>query len=206
MRARFFLTLAALVGAVAVRLPAADDKARLDPPADKKSAVDDAAAITMALRHFSEQKVLWAFTGRESRKSILINRESAGPSPLYLSDAQLRADLANEKWSVPKDLAEGLRQRNAKTVLLDDLKFGSAVLVGDFKDGPPVLDGAGAPKKYAAAKAYADVWLPVYSKDGRTAVVRFWFGPTAHGATATYLLSKKDGTWTVTKWGFAYYA
>jgi hypothetical protein len=45
-------------------------------------------------------------------------------------------------------------------------------------------------------------WLPGYSKDGNTAVFRAWFGPTLHGATLTYKLSKKDGKWTVA-WRYA---
>jgi hypothetical protein len=46
---------------------------------------------------------------------------------------------------------------------------------------------------------YAIAWLPAYSEDAKTALVRVYFGPTPHGATATYLLVRQNGEWTI-KW------
>ena len=43
-------------------------------------------------------------------------------------------------------------------------------------------------------------------KDGQEAVLRAWFGPTAHGATVTYMLAKKDGRWKVVWRKVTYYA
>jgi hypothetical protein len=182
---------------------AADDKGPQS--AEKEAAVDDATIISTAIQHFSEQKVALAFIGRESKKVILIHNESSGPSA-YLSDSQLRAELRQEKWEIPSELSEGLRRRNAKAVSLSDLRFGKGVLVADLRKLPFELPGRDPPKEYEEAKAYADVWLPAYSSDGTTAVFRFSFGPTPHGATATYLLSKRDGIWRVSKWAFSYYA
>jgi hypothetical protein len=48
---------------------------------------------------------------------------------------------------------------------------------------------------------YVIAWLPGYSKDGNTAVFRAYCGPSAHGATLTYKLAKKDGKWMVV-WRF----
>lgn len=117
----------------------------------------------------------------------------------------MQADLNLEKWEIPTEISENLRQRNDKVESLADLKFGKDVLVADFKKVPPTTFGQDPPKEYAEVKGYANVWLPGYSKDGKTAVVRFWFDPTGHGATATYLLMEKDGVWKVSKWAFAYY-
>ncbi len=51
--------------------------------------------------------------------------------------------------------------------------------------------------KYPQALGYVIAWLPGYAADGQSAVFRARFGPTAHGATLTYLLTRKDGRWTV---------
>ncbi|MCC7230968.1 MAG: ankyrin repeat domain-containing protein [Fimbriimonadaceae bacterium] len=56
------------------------------------------------------------------------------------------------------------------------------------------------------ARGYASVYLPGYSSDGSRAVLRFWFGPTPHGAAGTYLLEKKNGRWRVVWRDFAHYA
>ena len=61
-------------------------------------------------------------------------------------------------------------------------------------------------EKYPNAQAYVETWLPGYSKDGQSAVLRTSFGPTPHGATATYMLAKKDGRWTVVWRKVSYYA
>jgi hypothetical protein len=55
-------------------------------------------------------------------------------------------------------------------------------------------------------RAYVSAWLPGYSQDGRSAVVRFWFGPSAHGAIATYRLTRKGGHWKIDWHKLAYYA
>jgi hypothetical protein len=98
-----------------------------------------------------------------------------------------------------------LRRRNTKAVLLGDFKYGEPVLVADIMVRPQ-LYAKELPKEYAEVKAYAYIWLPGYSMDGSAALVRLLFGPTPHGASATYLLTKKNGAWNVTKWAFAYYA
>jgi hypothetical protein len=186
------------------QLPA-DDKEKTKQTVTEKLTEDDSATISAALEHFMEQKEIFAFGGREKKKAIVIHKESNGPSELYLSDSQLQADLSGEKWELPKDFFEKLRQRNKKAVPFSDLKFGKTVLVGDFDKVAPANLGPDGPKEYAEAKAFAQMWLPVYSKDGKTAVVRFMFGPTPHGASATYLLNKKDGTWKVVNFCFAHY-
>jgi hypothetical protein len=183
----------------------ADEKVKSNQPAENKAADDDAKTITAAIEHFSNQKVEWAFTGREYKKVIAIDKVSLGPALIYLSDDQLSADLRDEKWEIPNELRENMRQRNARVVSLSNLKFGKAVLVADLGNISPDLDAKELAKPLGEAKAYAHVWLPGYSKSGSTAVVRFFFGPTSHGATATYLLSKTDGVWKVMKWAFAYY-
>lgn len=201
MRIAYAVALAALCGVALNTRGGADDKQTPRPPGENEATEEDAKAITAAIEHFSGQKLIWALGNRESKKAILVHKESSGPSPIYLSDTQLQSDLREEKWEVPAEASESLRQRNIKAAPLGGLKFGKAVIVADIEKVPPEFNA----REYSEAKAYAHVWLPGYSKDGSTAVVRLSFGPTPHGATATYLLTKTDSAWKVTKWAFAYY-
>jgi hypothetical protein len=174
-------------------------------PKDKVSS-DDAAAISVAIQHFASQKKAPHFPGREDKSLVLIDTETLGPSEMYLSDGQIRSDTSSENWRVSVDLRDGLRQRNASKRFLNLLTFGKGVVAAELDkvlSSPPEF---AAPEKYPEARAYARVWLPAYSKDGKTAVVRFAFGPTSHGATATYLLIKGKDGWSVSKWAFAFYA
>lgn len=172
---------------------------------EEKATAEDAAVVSAAVQHFGSEKDAPSFAGREGKTSVLVHTESAGPAALYLSDDQIRADTAGEKWEVPTELRESLRKRNAAKVPLAGLTLGRGVVAADLDKALAPRDWEG-PEKYSDARAFARVWLPAYSKDGRTAVVRFAFGPTAHGATATYLLTKAEGGWKVTKWKLAYYA
>ena len=61
-------------------------------------------------------------------------------------------------------------------------------------------------KAYPQARLFIELWRVAYSKDGKTALVRFWFGPTAHGATGTYLLRKEDRMWKILHRRVSYYA
>jgi hypothetical protein len=114
-------------------------------------------------------------------------------------------DTARRKgWEVPAEVAESLVQRNAKPTSLRGWGFAEGIAVADL--GPTSDLVSRTPPEYPDAKAYAIVFLPGYSKDGRTAVVQFDFGPTPHGASATYLLVRTEGGWTVTQSALVYYA
>ena len=205
MRVRFVAVLAVLSGVTCAAGCRLDSEETPGPPsAGERAPPDDAAVVTAAVRHFTAQKLDAVFGGRETKTVILVQQESAGPSKMYLSDDQLRSDTRADNWEVPADLREGLRQRNIKAVPLSDWKFGDGIVTADLRadrSGPGLDPLRGHPD----AKAFVDVWLPGYSQDGKSAVVRFWFGPTAHGATATYLLIKDEGGWTVRRWAFAFY-
>ena len=165
----------------------------------------DAAVITAAMQHFLTQKDALFFGDQEQKKVVLVRKETLGPAPISLSDAQLDVDTETEKWTVPAEAAENLRRRNAKEVSLRDLKFGNGIQFLDAKkDDLALLLLKG--DQYKDVKAYVFMWLPGYTRDGATAVVRFSFGPSPHGSTATYLLVKVDGAWKVKKYSFAHYA
>jgi hypothetical protein len=172
--------------------------------AQEKITAVDSAVLSAALQHLGTQKNTPSFTGRDDKKAILVHTQSLGPSELYLSDSQIHSDTIGEKWNVEAELREGLRRRNLCTVSLDKLAFEKEVLPADLDKALASYDWR-PPEKYPDARAYVRVWLPAYSKDGQTAVVRLMVGPTPHGATATYLLTRGKSGWTVTKWKIAFY-
>ena len=56
------------------------------------------------------------------------------------------------------------------------------------------------------AKCLIEFWRPGFSPDGKRCVIRFYYGPTAHGAVGTYLLRYDDGAWTIEDSTISYYA
>lgn len=53
-------------------------------------------------------------------------------------------------------------------------------------------------------KIYVSFWPAVHFAD--YCLVRFHIGPTPHGATGTLLLKKLEGSWTIVRKQFSYYA
>jgi hypothetical protein len=143
--------------------------------------------------------------GRGKKTTIVLGEETAG-SPFYLSDGQLDGEAHDEKkYLVPADIREDLRRRNPKEpVSMRGFKpSSSTILVRDLRG----LTGYGEfERKYPDSAGYVEAWLPGYSKDGQTAILRASFGPTPHGATTTYMLAWKNGRWTVVWRKVAYYA
>jgi hypothetical protein len=85
MRVRFVVILAALSIALLALRVGADEGEKSGPTAGNKTTADDAAVISAALQYFTEQTVMLVPAGPE-KKTVAIHKESAGPSPLYLSD------------------------------------------------------------------------------------------------------------------------
>lgn len=63
-----------------------------------------------------------------------------------------------------------------------------------------------AQEEYPGAVGYVRLRMPGFATDGNTALVRFVFGPTAHGATATYMLVRTEHGWRIVAQGEALYA
>ncbi|GAB5517059.1 hypothetical protein [Rhodopirellula baltica] len=56
------------------------------------------------------------------------------------------------------------------------------------------------------AKCMIQFWRPGYTPDGRRAVVRFYYGPSPHGAVGTYVLQHTEGGWEIVASKIDYYA
>ena len=56
------------------------------------------------------------------------------------------------------------------------------------------------------AKCLIEFWRPGFSADGKRCVIRFYYGPTAHGAVGTYLLRHDGKEWVIVDSTISYYA
>jgi hypothetical protein len=135
---------------------------------------------------------------------IVLDVKTAADS-FYLSQNQIASELRGER-RVSDSLGPALSNRNTGSVSLAQFKPANpSILVHDVSNEEKQFTQAFW-KAYPQAKGFVTAWLPVYSKDGKAAVLRFWFGPTAHSATGTYLLVKEQGKWKVAWRSLAYYA
>ena len=121
------------------------------------------------------------------------------------TENQMNAEL-DERQANDIDLSmrKDLIRRNTTTITLSKGDFSNPRVKLQPKEA--VASGfAGFDFEKSDARGYASIYLPGYSSDGARAVLRFWFGPTPHGAAGTYLLEKKNGKWRVVWRDFAHY-
>ena len=152
--------------------------------------------VLVDLMGFNEFRPATAdLAGKQSK--VVLDEKACGLSG-DISDGILNYESNPEV--VPHEIAADPRRRNPKErILFSGFKPKNPnILVGDLS-GINWYLSFDFEKKFPDAKGYVSAWLPGYSKDGNTAVVKVVFGPTAHGATATYLLINQDGRWKV-KW------
>ncbi|MCE9558469.1 MAG: hypothetical protein K8R88_05920 [Armatimonadetes bacterium] len=168
----------------------------------------DDDVVALVLSAFLSEKSTFDVAQKGDSSVVIVGQNSDGPS-FYLSVSQISADLNTPGWSEEKELTASIIARNTKPVSLRDRTLGNRTVIEDLSGIPDGWDYTtikALQKKHPNADRFVTLWMPGYNKDQTRAIVRFWFGPTPHGATATYLLTKKAGKWTVQKHRFAYYA
>jgi hypothetical protein len=157
-----------------------------------------------------------AFGPENGRTIVLHPRTPEGTG--FLSAEQIDGDC--RKHTVPPDLKAEILRRN--TSVPQKYESVDASYAGISHD-PRIVIADAHPKEadtddpfvnpsdelFAArhpdAKAWVEAYLPAFSADGKTALVRAFVGPAAHAATATYLLELGNGRWTVQWKELAFY-
>lgn len=132
------------------------------------------------------------------------------PGPmLYVSRETCKGDSIGLSWGndfdVDRELVESLKAENQSTGLVSiaDLKWEFTRIVPvDVQDE---LDMYNPKPEHSDAKCWLRFWKPGFSKDGKRAILRIAFGPTPHGAVATFLLERTGGDWKVDRSSIAYY-
>jgi hypothetical protein len=115
-------------------------------------------------------------------------------------NSELDIKQAND---VTLDIREHLMQRNGDALSLAEFRPVNQRIILSGEEA--LRAGIGFADKHPQARGWVQVYLPGYSKPRDQAVLRFYLGPSAHGAAGTYFLNKQDGVWRV-KWrDFAFY-
>ncbi len=168
-----------------------------------KASLEDSALIEAAVADMAIFKGDIEFSTSGEKNVVLYDSTIGGANDQ--TEAQINGEVDSAE-AADLDLAmrRDLLRRNCQEVSLSTLKFTSPLIL--------LMDGAKAKTSFfgrcgvaAKAKGWVKVMLPGYSDDGTRAVLRFFDGPSPHGAAGTYFLAKKDGVWKV-KWRkFAHY-
>jgi hypothetical protein len=123
----------------------------------------------------------------------------------FITTGQLSSELTDQP-PVSMELYNNLKARNNRKITLNPIegkgvRMGPRVEVRIREARTETFE-----KTYPQARGYVSFWLPAYSEDGITALVRFGFGPTAHSACGTYFLEKKGGSWKILWRKLSYFA
>lgn len=175
------------------------------PPRDRILTDDDHAVLnTMLTDVLAYQGNDLIFLSKEGTKLIL-QSTTAAPFQTYQDD-ELNRNVANgHAIEVTLAMRQHLAARNGAAFSLDGLKLTQPNLVlwsreairktfGPLEVAPPGI------------RLYVTLYLPGYNPTRDRAVVRFFFGPSPHGAKGTYFLTRGASGWTVAWREFAYYA
>jgi hypothetical protein len=118
------------------------------------------------------------------------------------SDAQVGGETTDEEWAPLAPLLASLRERSSVGLPLSwQPPTSLGVEVTDLSSLEREFLGG-----YPGARCHLRLWLPGYSLDAKRSLVRFSWGPTAHGSSATYLLERTDQGWQIRWKHIAYYA
>jgi hypothetical protein len=178
--------------------------------APEAATATDYVVLNAALSDLAASREPRLVTNRhKARTHIVLDVRTVEKSGM-LSEDQLGAEFRNDpQRAIPKQMRQDLRRRN-DTGGVSLMAFAPAnrnIVPGELEK----LRTSGRlstafERTFPAARAYVETWLPGYSADGRTAVLRFWIGPSAHGATGTYLLTRDGGKWKIRWRKFSFYA
>jgi hypothetical protein len=172
-------------------------------PVETQLTHSDIAVIAAALDHFvNHESVL----NKKAKTLLVVGHETVGSYPYDY--APKRRGIGGKEWSIPFENYVNLTRRNVSRVSTRGHSFGTNVVIEDlsqfngFKN--PFTDAIKTRYPAFDRSMYLILWLPGYSLDGKLSLLEFRFGPTAHGAHATYLLSKENGGWAVKEYRLAH--
>jgi hypothetical protein len=106
---------------------------------------------------------------------------------------------------LPNDAWNDLKRRNvvrlapgARLISYENLQFEPRIEIGNAFPGPEsTFLGKTFEEAFPAARGWLEAYIPGYSKDGKTAVVRGRIGPTEKRAMVTAILESQRGKWQV---------
>lgn len=166
-----------------------------------RSSATDADVLNVTLSDF-------VLSTEHCRESLADDRVRVDATTLQAgsmtTDAQVRGEIGEERWNSVAPLLATLRKRSAAALPL--AWWPSASFDVTVTDLSAIEPESKFMEKYAQTRCHLRFWLPAFSEDRRLALVRFSWGPSAHGATATYLVERSDDGWRVLWRRIAIYA
>ena len=106
---------------------------------------------------------------------------------------------------LPKDAWDDLERRNvvrldpnARLISYENLAFPEGIQVANaFPSAEGIFIGKTFEEVYPQARGWVEAYVPGFSKDGKTAVVRARVGPSEKRAMLTAILRLQGGNWVV---------
>ena len=157
---------------------------------------------------------LWSNTDSDLFNVVLsdiVDSHEIGPKaqivcsnrPPRMPPRHLKEVLGDEIKDVPGEVRDDVLRRNPEETGYSLSRYQPSnpnILVQDMR----VILQADLPfdRQFPNAVGYIGPFLPGYSRDGRTALFYFNFGPSGHGAAGYYLLRKVEGRWEIIVKGF----
>jgi hypothetical protein len=161
----------------------------------------DTGPVVAALAHFHSLPDLF-LSGTKDDGAVLVEGYYGGKSG-YLSPGQIAGELSDEGWTIPEEARADLERRALNEGRVSLSKLPPTLRLFEFAEEDAYFDFG---KHHPEARAWVSLWRPGYTRDGKQAVVRFMFGPTPHGAAATYLLEFRGNEWHVLHHALSYFA
>ena len=154
-------------------------------------------------------------TRASSNAAVIVLHSRTSQKTGFLQTHQMRSDIG--KHTLPKEAEKDLQERNSPRNPRPDtydainssfanFPFATNILVADLTGKMGSLLYREFRKAYPNACGWVEAYLPGYSKDGRTAVVRALVGPWTHAASVTAVLEKSGEKWNVKWHHIAFYA
>ena len=163
------------------------------------SDAEDAAVIELALRELIKNEDFYPGWERDEK---VLDQIVLGPftmEPGYFSGGWYKPWLLKEEYDIPDDIYRSLASRNSKRVCILGLPIDRQLI--EWTDNKPKFDSDGKriafQQRWPRAKGWAYVTLPGFSADGKKSLIYLEYGPTAHGAEATYYLEKGSQGWQI---------
>lgn len=172
-------------------------------PTARNVTEEDRILIEMAVLHlmFSKDSDFRMLSVETAKKAYLVDETSYFRTNDF--SHQIDVDLGpDRRGQITLEMRKELRRRNTRPVSLKGHEFSSSLVLTDSKSIPNRRSWFDPKSEF---RGYAYTYLPGFSSDRTLAVIRLGFGPTPHGASATYFFEKTNSRWML-KWSkLAYY-
>lgn len=180
--------------------PKASRETRPEPQVQTQPRQSKQTVYQVVLEHLFESEE------RKHRSSLLtpVARKKIVVDPSFCKGDSLGFPWG-DKIAVSKGLTHALKLANKDVAKFNQADFKMSMV--NFEEVKSFSDEQDAKLSDPADEilCFVQFWQAGFSDDGKHAVVRFYYGPTSHGAAGTYLLERTMTGWQVVDSGISYY-